>query len=278
MDPAGPEAAGTEATAPKAAKPSRTGRNLPVAIGVGALLGGLVLLTLLTVKATFLIYVGVALLIALHELAGALAKRDIKIPVILLGAGLVAVVTCEYWLGPQAAMAALALTAIAVFAWRLPGGTAGYVKDVTASVFAAVYLAFLPSFVAGSQTLFIGVGSDIAFVNFGGLKGPAIQVSPDRTSVTITLPKPQLEPAVLNVRQSYVFAEQQGLATRLNTFLGGNPNSQQALYVSAQKHIQAAAQHGPLLADAQQNTSAMLTSMLSGLGFAHVTVRFTPAA
>jgi hypothetical protein len=133
---------------------------------------------------------------------------------------------------------------------------------------------FLPSFVAGSETLFIGVGSDIAFVDFGGLKGPAIQVSPDRASVTVTLPRPQLEPAVLNVRQSYVFAEQQGLATRLNTFLGGNPNSQQALYIDAQRQIQAAARHGPLLADAQQNTTAMLTSMLTGLGFTHVTVQF----
>jgi hypothetical protein len=136
---------------------------------------------------------------------------------------------------------------------------------------------FLPSFVAGSETLFIGVGSDIAFVNFAGLKGPAIQVSADRASVTVTLPRPQLEPAVLNVRQSYVFAEQQGVATRLNSFLGGNPNSQQALYIAAQRRIQAAAQHGPLLADAQQNTTAMLTSMLTGLGFSHVTVHFTAA-
>lgn len=133
---------------------------------------------------------------------------------------------------------------------------------------------FLPSFVAGSETLFIGVGSDIAFVDFAGLKGPAIRVSPDRTSVTLTLPRPQLEPAVLNVRQSYVFAEQQGIATRLNTFLGGNPNSQQALYIAAQRRIAAAARRGPLLADAQRNTAAMLTSMLSGLGFSHVTVHF----
>ena len=154
--------------------------------------------------------------------------------------------------------------------YEAASGTYQVVVDLTSKT------SFLPSFVAGSQTLFIGVGSDIAFVDFGGLKGPAIQVSPDRTSVTITLPRPQLEPAVLNVRQSYVFAEQQGLATRLNTFLGGNPNSQQALYVSAQKRIQAAAKRGPLLADAQQNTSAMLTGMLSGLGFAHVTVRFAP--
>src|SRR5882724_3162568 len=85
---------------------------------------------------------------------------------------------------------------------------------------------FLPSFLAGSQTLFIGVGSDIAFVDFAGLKGRAISVSPDRTSVTVTLPRPQLEPAQLNVKQSYVFAEQQGLADRLSGFLGGNPNSQ----------------------------------------------------
>ena len=64
----------------------KTGRNLPVAIGVGAVLGGLVVLTLLTVKATFLIYVGVALAIALSELAGALAKRDIRIPVVPVAA------------------------------------------------------------------------------------------------------------------------------------------------------------------------------------------------
>ena len=39
-------------------KPGRAGRNLPAAIGVGLVLGGLVLLTLFTVKATFLLYVG----------------------------------------------------------------------------------------------------------------------------------------------------------------------------------------------------------------------------
>ena len=36
---------------------------------------------------------------------------------------------------------------VAVFAWRLPGGTSGYVKDITAGVFAAAYLPFLASFV-----------------------------------------------------------------------------------------------------------------------------------
>ncbi len=128
---------------------SRTGRNLPVAIGVGAGLGGLVLLTLLTVKATFLLYVGAAIAVALAELATAFAncKYKINIPVIPVAAGGAAVLTCMYWLGSRAALAALALTVVVIFAWRLPGGPDGYVKDVTAGVFAMIYLPFLASFV-----------------------------------------------------------------------------------------------------------------------------------
>ena len=129
------------------AKASRTGRNLPVAIGVGAGLGGLVFLTLLTVKATFLIYVGAAIAIALTELYGAFAKRGITIPVIPVAAGGAAVMTCTYWLGARPALAALALTVVVIFAWRMPVGPAGYVKDVTAGVFALLYLPFLASFV-----------------------------------------------------------------------------------------------------------------------------------
>ena len=47
-----PEARGAQPL-PKVIK---AGRNLPAAIGIGVLLGGLALVTLLTVKATFLIY------------------------------------------------------------------------------------------------------------------------------------------------------------------------------------------------------------------------------
>jgi phosphatidate cytidylyltransferase len=147
-DPKGPED-GKDPKEPAApGQASRTGRNLPVAIGVGAALGGLVFLTLLTVKATFLLYVGAAILVALTELAAAFAKRGITIPVIPVAVGGAAMLTCMYWLGPRAALAALALTVVAVFAWRLPGGPSGFVKDVTAGVFATIYLPFLASFVA----------------------------------------------------------------------------------------------------------------------------------
>jgi hypothetical protein len=132
----------------------------------------------------------------------------------------------------------------------------------------------IPSFLEGSETLFIGQGTDIAFVDFGTLKNGAIAVNQDRTSVTVTLPKPQLEPAVLNVNQSYVYAEQQGLFNRIGNFFSGNPNSQQQVYQIAQQKIGTAARQSPLLADAQKNTEGMLTGMLTSLGFKRVTVTF----
>jgi len=132
----------------------------------------------------------------------------------------------------------------------------------------------LPSFLQGSETLFIGQGTDIAFVNFAQLKGQALRVSADRSAVAVTLPRAQLEPAVLNVRQSYVYAQQRGLLNRIGDFFGGNPNGQQQVYVAAQQKISAAARHSPLLAEAERNTRAMLNGMLGSLGFKRVTVSF----
>jgi phosphatidate cytidylyltransferase len=129
-------------------KQTRTGRNLPAAIAVGLLLGGLVLVTLFTVKATFLIYMGAAVGMALWELSQALGARDIKLALIPLAAGGAAVISLAYWIGGTASLAALAVSVVVVLAWRLPGGAAGYVRDLTANVFALAYLPLMAAFVA----------------------------------------------------------------------------------------------------------------------------------
>jgi phosphatidate cytidylyltransferase len=126
----------------------RTGRNLPAAIGVSLVLGGLVVLTLFTVKATFLLYVGIILAVALWELSHALASRDIHLPLIPIAAGGVAMVTLAYWTQAKWALGALALAGIGVLAWRLPGGATGYVRDVTAGIFTLIYLPLAAVFVA----------------------------------------------------------------------------------------------------------------------------------
>ncbi len=126
---------------PLAPKGIKTGRNLPAAIGVGVVLGGLALLTLLTVKATFLIYMGVALAIGLHELITALKTKGINVPLIPVALGGAAILTTAYWAAGGATAAAFALTVLAILIVRMFGGTNGYVKDVTAGVFATAYLA-----------------------------------------------------------------------------------------------------------------------------------------
>ncbi len=124
----------------------RAGRNLPVAVGVGLVLGAGVLLTLYTVKATFLVYMAVAVGVAGWELSRALVTRDIRIALPVLAGGSAAIWTCAYWLGTRSALAAVALTAIAMMIWRLRGGPAGYLRDITASVFVLAYLPLMAVF------------------------------------------------------------------------------------------------------------------------------------
>jgi phosphatidate cytidylyltransferase len=127
---------------------TRTGRNLPAAIGVGAGLGGLAILTLFTVKVTFLVYMAVMVAIALWELSRAVAGQGIRLPVVPVAVGGFTAVALAYWRGERPMIACLALTVFAILAWRLHGGAAGYLRDVTSGVFALAYLPLMACFVS----------------------------------------------------------------------------------------------------------------------------------
>ena len=145
-------------------KPTRTGRNLPVAAAIGLVLGGLALITLFTVKATFLIYVGAVVGLALWERRQALAERGISLPLVPIVAGGAAMSTLAYWVSARAALAALGITVVVLLAWRLPGAAAGYLRDVTASVFTLAYLPLLAVFVPLMLTMPDGPRRVLIFV------------------------------------------------------------------------------------------------------------------
>ena len=125
----------------------RAGRNLPAAIIVGLGLGGLAILALFTVKATFLVLVAAMVGIALWELTRAVAQREIRLPVLPVAAGGALALALSYWQGERAALACITITMTAILAWRLPGGTDGYLRDVTAGAFALAYLPLPACFV-----------------------------------------------------------------------------------------------------------------------------------
>jgi hypothetical protein len=132
----------------------------------------------------------------------------------------------------------------------------------------------IPLLIKGQRTLFVAGGSVDAEVDFSNLKGEAIKVSPDGTRVDITLPHARLTTARVDPDQSRVFSRDRGLLDRLGSVLSDNPTSERELYRLAGAKMQAAADDSDLKARAEQNTRAMLQSMLRSLGYREVNVTF----
>jgi Protein of unknown function (DUF4230) len=133
----------------------------------------------------------------------------------------------------------------------------------------------LPSGLLGSRTLFIAYGTVDATVDFSEISDGAVAVSDDRRRARITLPTPSLSEARIDPTRSYVYDHDEGVFNEIGDLFSSDDNSQQELYVVAEQRITASAQQGSgLVARAQENTRAMLTSMLTALGFETVVVEF----
>ncbi|MET0133990.1 MAG: DUF4230 domain-containing protein [Kibdelosporangium sp.] len=132
---------------------------------------------------------------------------------------------------------------------------------------------WVPSAVAGDRTLFVAAGSVDAYVDFGKLVEENIVVSEDRKSVQLTLPPAALAKPNLDNTRSYVFSQERGLIDRVGA-LFSTPDQQQ-FYVAAEQKIAEAAAKSGLMERAKANTRAMLTGLLTGLGF-QVTIQENP--
>ncbi|MFE9682501.1 phosphatidate cytidylyltransferase [Streptomyces sp. NPDC002701] len=141
------------------------GRDLSAAIGVGVGLGVVIAASLFFVKAAFVGVIAVAVVVGLWELTSRLAERkDIRAPLVPLAVGGAGMVVAGYVRGPEGAWVAMALTALAVLVWRMTEPPAGYLKDVTAGVFAAFYIPFLATFVAMMLTADDGARRVLTFL------------------------------------------------------------------------------------------------------------------
>ena len=127
---------------------TRAGRNLPAAIGVGLGLAAVILLSLYVWKPAFIGVVVAAAVLAVYELTNAFGSDRVRVPVVPLAVGSVAIVVSAYAGGSEAMVVALALTVLGTMLWRSPENPKGYVRDVTAATFAALYVPFLAGFAA----------------------------------------------------------------------------------------------------------------------------------
>ena len=161
---------------------SRAGRNLWAAIVVGLLMGSAILAALFTVRQVFIGIVSVTVGVSTWELAGALRRAGVgvSLPPVLLGGQ--AMVWLAWPFGRDGLLVAFVITALLCLVWRFPKGAAGYVRDVTASVFSAAYVAGFAAFATllvvpidgaarVSCLMFAGVASDIGGYAAGVLGG-----------------------------------------------------------------------------------------------------------
>lgn len=175
-------------------KKSRAGRDLPAAIGVGVLLGGMAIGVLLFWPIGWLPVLTVFIPIAVHEVIRRLREAGYALPVIPLLLGSVAMIWLTYF-GPAGLLGAYAGTIVVCMVWRLVGqgikqAPVNYLRDISATILLATWVPLFAGFSAllifqdhgGARTftviatvVFADIGGYVAGVLFGKhLMVPAI--------------------------------------------------------------------------------------------------------
>ncbi|GAA5157626.1 phosphatidate cytidylyltransferase [Ornithinimicrobium tianjinense] len=144
-------------------RPSRAGRNLPAAIGVGLILGVLVVGSLVLLPWAFVILVTIAAAIGVWELDHAMREGRIRPPFPPLLAA-VLLVPLAYVGGPEALAVGFAASVALVLLWRSTGEPDGAARDVAGGVFIVAYVPLLCAITSLMLAEPDGVGRILTFV------------------------------------------------------------------------------------------------------------------
>ncbi len=147
-----------------APRPSRAGRNLPAAIGVGLLLGAVILATLFLYRPSFAVLVGVAAAYGSYELSRAIGTAGPRVALVPVLVGGAAALVAAWERGPDGLVVGVVLSVCGVLVWRIGDGAGGYLRDVTTSTFVLLYVPTLAGFAVLSAHAPDGAARILAFV------------------------------------------------------------------------------------------------------------------
>ncbi len=126
--------------------PSRAGRNLPAAIGVGAGLLIPVLVGLLFFPIVFVGIVTVFCAVGVWEISRALELRRIHVPLVPTMAGTLVLPFSAYLGGAEGLAVAAVLSVAGIFLWRTIDPAPGPAKSLMAGTFTVLWVPFMLSF------------------------------------------------------------------------------------------------------------------------------------
>jgi phosphatidate cytidylyltransferase len=160
-------------------KSSRAGRNLPAAIGVGVVLGGLAIGVLLFAPIWWLLMLAIAIPIGMHEVIRRMGEAGYALPAIPLLVGSQAMIWLSWPYGTAGVLGAYAGTIVVCMVWRLVGQgireqPVNYLRDIAATVLLATWVPLFASFSAllifqdhGGFRTFIVIAT-VVFADIGG--------------------------------------------------------------------------------------------------------------
>jgi phosphatidate cytidylyltransferase len=173
----------------------RAGRKLLPSIAVGLFLLAIIFSTMAYIPVLFAVFVGIAVLIALHELTTAFKAQEIQINYLQLSVA-TTLILASSWIGGLPGLAvSVAIALIANLFLVLLRGTEGFIKNATASAFALLYPGFVAGFIfllarsgegysyIATLVILVGCNDTFAYV-FGVLLGKhplAPKISPKKT-------------------------------------------------------------------------------------------------
>ncbi|CDQ43043.1 phosphatidate cytidylyltransferase [Mycolicibacterium neoaurum] len=165
--------------AEKPKKSSRAGRDLPAAIAVGVVLGGMAIGTLLFAPLWWLPLLAVAIAIATHEVIRRLREHGFVLPTVPLLVGGQAMIWLTWPFGAAGLLGAYAGTVVICMFWRLLGQglnkqPINYLRDIAASVLLATWVPLFAAFTAllifaddGGERVFTIIAT-VVFADIGG--------------------------------------------------------------------------------------------------------------
>lgn len=125
-------------------------------------------------------------------------------------------------------------------------------------------------FLYGDRILLIAHGESIAGFDFANLNNSAVNVS--GSTVSLTLPPPQILVTKLDSSQTRVYDRKQGLLSR------GDKDLESKARLAAEQTIQQAACKGEILRVASENGRKQLSALLRALGFITITISIPEAS
>lgn len=134
-------------------KQSRAGRDLPAAIGVGVVLGGMAIGTLLFAPLWWLPLLAVAIAIATHEVIRRLREHGYALPTVPLLVGGQAMIWLTWPFGAAGLLGAYGGTVVVCMIWRLIGQgldqqPVNYLRDIAATMLLATWVPMFAAFTA----------------------------------------------------------------------------------------------------------------------------------